>query len=182
MTRGVSFSRPLAAAAAAALAAVCAVAGAHAELRSLTSFRMGRATELERSLREQIEAKSGCDRDRLEALHEQVSRLRVQVGAEDTWNRMIRIFGDAWSTETLSREDRSGCSFQTGVMRLKSPSLADWPGIVEAVRACEGLPGVGIAEFEMKTSGTRERRELDSVRIVVVVQSRRAEPILAQTR
>jgi hypothetical protein len=67
-------------------------------------------------------------------------------------------------------------------MRLKSPSPADWPAIVEAVRVSEGLPGVGVAEFDMKTSGTRERRTVDSVAILVVVQSRRADPKLAQTK
>jgi hypothetical protein len=58
---------------------------------------------------------------------------------------------------------------------LKSPATTDWPQIVDAVKASESLPGVGIVGFEMKTSGDHEHRSVDFVRVVVAIQMLRSE-------
>jgi hypothetical protein len=67
-----------------------------------------------------------------------------------------------------------------GTFELLSPALSDWSKTIEVIGTTESLPGVGIANFEMKTSGNREHRSVDFVRIVVEVHSRRLGSILGK--
>jgi hypothetical protein len=62
---------------------------------------------------------------------------------------------------------------------MRSPATTDWPDIVDAVKDLEDCPGVRIIEFEMKTSGDRERRSVDLVKIVVAIQTLRSAAIPA---
>ena len=182
MIRGLVFSRVLAAASSAAIAAACAMFWTLAELQSKNSEHQRRASGIEAGLSAQIAAKSEFERDRLEALRIRVGLFRVHLGTANTWDRLVKRFGAGWTIEAGPSEDRNGCSVQYGVFSLKSPELSDWPGIIEILKDSEGLPGVGIVEFEMKTSGNLERRSLDLVRIHVAVQTGRKGSDLAESK
>jgi hypothetical protein len=173
MTRGLVFSRALAAACSAAAAAACAAFWLHAHMGSAISRRQRLAADLEAGLAAQIAAKSEYEGEKLEALRDRVRRTRLLLGAEDTWDRLVRRFGERWTVESGPREERSGSSVQFGTFRLKSPVLADWTGIIETLGDSEALPGVGITGIEMRTSGGLERRSMDSVTVRVAVQMRR---------
>jgi hypothetical protein len=182
MNRGFAFSRSLATACSAAVAAACAALCIHARIGSLILDRQRGAAQWEASLTAQIASRSEFEGDRLESLRGRVRRARLQLGSEDTWDRVVRRFGERWSVEAGPRDDRDGCSIQSGTFRLKSPALADWPGIVDAIGDSEALPGVGVEDLDMKTSGGLERRSLDSVTIRVSVQTRRTDASLARSR
>jgi hypothetical protein len=182
MIRGVSFSRVLAAAGSAAIVAACATLWLRLEVNSEDLEHRRLASGLEASLSAQISAKAVYDDARLEAMRSRVGRFRLQLGTNDTWDRLVRGFGEGWKAEVGPRDERNGFSIQYGVFRLKSPALADWPEIVERLKDSEALPGVGIVEFEMKTSGSREQRSLDMVRILVAVQTRTTVSSLAETK
>jgi hypothetical protein len=175
MIRGVQYSMPLAGAGVAALAAATVMAWLRFDLNAEIVEQRSSASIAEASLSSQIAAKSIYERERLDALREQIGRFRMRLGTDGTWERVVRQFGPGWNAEMGVRDDRSGYSIQYGIFELVSPTVADWPRIVEAVRESEAVPGVGIAEFEMKASGGPGKRMLDLVRILVVVETRGAE-------
>ncbi len=182
MTRGIVYSKRLAAASAVAIAAACATFWLSAQLKSKVLKRQHSAAALAASLSAQIAAKSEFEDERLEMLRDHVRRIRLQLGTDDTWDRMVRKFGERWAVEPGPKENRNGSSVQRGVFRLRSPRLTDWPEIIENVKNAEALPGVGIAQFEMNTSGSLVRRSLDSVTILVAVQTRRNVSNLAESK
>jgi hypothetical protein len=120
--------------------------------------------------------------ERLESLRSRVRRALLQLGTEDTWERLVRRFGERWTVEQGPRDERNGSSVQLGTFRLKSPVLADWPGIIETLGDSEAIPGVGITGIEMRTSGGTERRSLDSVTVRVSVQMRRRGGSFAEAK
>jgi hypothetical protein len=182
MTRGFEYSRLLAAAASGAVAVAGGMFWLHVALKARWSEHLRRASSVEARMSEQVAALSEFEAEKLEALRSKVGRVRVQLGPEDTWERLIAKLGDSWAVEAGHREERTGCSVQCGVFRLKSPVVSDWPAIVEALKDSEALPGVGIAEIEMQTSGNLERRSLDYVRILVTVQAARRGANLAESK
>ena len=132
------------------------------------------AALLQSDLSGRIAAQSGCgDRD-LQALREQVGLFRRHLGQEGSWGRIVQLLGKRWTVEGRETEEGKGYSTESGAFRMLSPAVADWPGIVEAVGSLETMPGAGIIEFRMKSSGSRELRSLDTVKIVVSVRTRRA--------
>jgi len=172
--RGLSFSRGVAASAALALAAAAAMFGLKSAVgsRALEARRI--AALLQSDLSGRIAAQSGCgDRD-LQALREQVGLFRRHLGQEGSWGRIVQLLGKRWTVEGRETEEGKGYSTESGAFRMLSPAVADWPGIVEAVGSLETMPGAGIIEFRMKSSGSRELRSLDTVKIVVSVRTRRA--------
>jgi len=173
MTRGLVFSKALASASSAAVAVACAALWLHAHLGSAISERQRLAADVGSGLAAQIAAKSDFEGARLDALRDRVRRTRLLLGAEDTWDRLVRRFGGRWTVESGPRDERSGSSVQFGTFRLISPVLADWPEIVETLGDSEALPGVGITGIEMRTSGGVERRSLDLVTVRVAVQMSR---------
>lgn len=175
MIRGVQYSLPFAAVGVAALAATGSMIWLRFDLEARIAGQRRRASIAEASLSSQIAAKSMYERECLETLHSQVSRFRERLGTDGTWERAVGQFGSGWNAELGARDDRSGYSIQYGTLRLISPTLADWPRIIGAVRDSEAIPGVGIAEIEMKASGSRGQRTLDLVRILLAIKTRRAE-------
>lgn len=182
MIRGVQYSSPLAALAALALVSTVAMSWLRLDLNAEIVEQRRGASIAEASLSRQIAAKSTFEREHLEALREQVGRFQVQLGTDGTWERVVRQFGPGWNAKLGAREDRSGYSIQYGTFELMSPSVADWPRIIEAVKDSEAIPGAGIAEFQMKASGGPGKRTLDLVRILVAFQTRCAENSLTHSR
>jgi hypothetical protein len=182
MTRGVVYSKGLATASAVAIAAAGTTFWLSAQLKSKIVERQHGAASLVASLSAQIVAKSEFEDERLEMLRDRVRRIKLQLGTDDTWDCMLRKFGDRWAVEPGQKENRKGSSVQRGVFRLRSPKVTDWPEIIEAVKDAEALPGVEIVEFEMKTSGSLARRSLDSVTAHVAVQTRRNGSNLAESK
>lgn len=182
MTRGIVYSKRVAAASVVAIAAACATFWLSARLKSKVMERQHSTEVLVASLSAQIAAKSEFEDERLEMLRDRVRRIRLQLGGDDTWDRMVRKFGERWAVELGQKENKNGSSVQRGVFRLRSPKLSDWPEIIETIKDAETLPGVGIARFEMKTSGNLVRRSLDSVTILVAVQTRRNASNLANSK
>ncbi len=182
MIKGLAFSTGLAAASSTAIAAACVMFWTRTELQSKATEHQRRNSDIESGLSAEIAAKSEFESDRLKSLKSRAGLLRVHLGAADTWDRLVKRFGAGWTVEAGPKDERSGCTFQYGSFTLKSPVLADWPGIIETLKDSERLPGVGIAEIEMKTSGNLERRSLDSVRILVAVQTGRKGSDLAESK
>jgi hypothetical protein len=174
MIRGIRYRRSLAIFGAAAVIAACASYRLRITLNAQIAERRLRASAQEASISRQIAEKIMYDDGRLRELRERVSRFRVTLGGEGTWDSLVRRLGNGWSAESGPMEDRGGYSVQYGTIKLLSHTVSEWPRIVEAVRDTEAMPGVGVAELEMKASGDRERRSLDLVRILVAVQTSRA--------
>jgi hypothetical protein len=139
--------------------------------------QLHRAEDLEGNLSKQIAARADCRDSDLDALRARVGTFRGQLGPEDAWERLVRQFGKGWAAEAGPTDGRDGYSIQIGTFVLLSPAASDWPAIVELVKAAEHLPGVGIAGFEMKSRGSRDRCAVDLVKIKVAIQSRRTGPI-----
>ena len=175
MIRGVQYSLPLAAAGAAALVAVGSMMWLRLGLSSEIVEQRRLASVAETSLSSQIAAKSMYERERLEELREQIGRFRVRLGADGTWDSVVSRIGLGWYAEPGTRNERGTYSIQYGTLKLMSPTVADWPRVIEAVGESEAIPGVGIAEIEIKASGVRGQRTLELVRILVAVQTRHAE-------
>jgi hypothetical protein len=166
----------------ASVIAACAMSWRHLDLKANIAQQRRLAAVAEAKLTSEITAKSMYEGESLDALREQVGRSRVQLGDPGTWGRLVRQFGDGWTAESGPTEDRGGYVIRYGTVRLLAPSVTDWPRIVEAVKDSEAMRGVGIAEFEMRASGDRDRRSLDLVRILVAVQSSRTESTTATVR
>jgi hypothetical protein len=174
MIRGISYSKGLAAAAAAALIAAGATLWMRVATKaSLLDLRQ-RAVNAERDLRDRINAMSPYEDEDVIRLRRQVDQFRTHLGSDGTWEGLVRRLGAGWSAEVGSREDRGGYSVQLGTLTLQSHAVTEWPGIVDMTGQLEAMPGVGIAELEMKTSGSGDRRSLDTARIVVVIQTNQA--------
>ena len=182
MTRGLAYSKGLVILCSAAIAALGAMFGACERLKSTVREHQRRASDNQSNLLVQITAGAEYENDRLEALRNNVHRIRLQVGANNTWDRIVKRFGGRWTVEAGPKKVRYGCSVQDGVFELKSPALADWFEIIDTLGDSEALPGVGVSEFTMKASGDLERRSLDLVRVVVTVQTRQRGFNVAESR
>jgi hypothetical protein len=175
MRVGFKYSKLHIAAAAAGTGAACAAVWLHIVLGGETVEERRRGQDSEGSLTAQIAAKSMYGNARLSALRDEVARSSAQLGGKGSWESLVGRLGNAWACETETVEGMDAYPVRYGTFRLASPAVADWSAIVEAVGNSEAIPGVGIAEIEMKSSGDRTRRSLDLVRIQVAVQTSRAE-------
>jgi hypothetical protein len=171
MIRGIRYSRPLATVVAATFVAACAAAWHREVLVSRIAEQRRQAAALEEQISGPMGAMEMYSDERLRALRKQVGLFRVRLGGAGTWGSLVSRLGQGWTSERGPAEDRGGYSIQLGTFKLLAPSTADWPRIVDAVKASEGIPGVRIVEFEMKASGDLDRRSLDLVRILMEVQS-----------
>jgi len=174
MTRGLIFSKALAAAAAAALIAASATYWVRAAAKTDLVAQRRQAATAERELRTRVDAMAAYESENLDSLRRQVGRFRTHLGTESTWDGLVRALGSGWSAEIGPRDDRGAYSIQLGTLTLVSHAVGEWPGIVDALGQLEAMPGVGIAEFEMKTSGSSDSRTLDTARMGVVIQTTRA--------
>ncbi len=175
MIRGFQYSLSLATLGGAALVAMSAMTWLHFQLNAENHEQRQRATIAEANLSAQIAAKSMYERENLEALRERVGQLKIRLGTDGTWERVVGQFGPGWNSQLGTKDERGIYSIQYGTLEMVSPSPSDWPRIVEAVKASEAIPGVGIAELEMRASGGLGKRTLDVVRILVAVQTRAAD-------
>jgi hypothetical protein len=175
MTRGIAYSKPLAAAAAAAVFATSAMCWLHTTTNTKLSELRKRDAAVEDGLGAQIAAMAPYENGDLETLRAQVGRYRTRLGSKGTWDRLVRRLGSGWIAESGPKYDKSGYSIQLGTFKLVSHAVSDWPEIVNVVKELETIPGVGISEFSMKTSGSGNRRTLDTASIAVVIQADRDE-------
>jgi hypothetical protein len=182
MKVGMTYSKPIAATAITTLLAACGIAWINSALKSDAEGRKRRASDRDASLSAQVVERASYENFSLEALRDEIGRFRVQLGGEGTWENLARMFGERWKAEPGQQEDKDGYSIRFGTLRLSSPETGDWPGIMEAVRKCEATPGVGVTDIEIKTSGNRERRSMDLVRIAVAVETNRLGSKLANTQ
>jgi hypothetical protein len=168
MIRGIAYSKPLALGAAAAIAAVCVLFCVRTAKKSEVLAQRRQGVSIEGELSSQIAAKSEFESSNLGVLRKRVDQF---LGSAGTWERAAGRLGTAWLAGPVKRDEKAGCAIQTGTMSLSSHSVRVWPDIVSAVQDLEAIPGVDVAEFEMKTSGIGDRRSLDAARILLVVRT-----------
>lgn len=172
MTRGVAYSRHALALGSAGLGVAWAMVLVHHLVAAVRTEHWRRAAELEGSLTKQVAARSDYEDSKLDAQRARVGSFRSRLAPGNTWDSLVRLFGKGWTAEPGPSDVREGFSLQAGTFILVSPAASDWPQIVEAVEAAEQRTGVGIASFEMKSSGNAERRTVDLVKIVVAIHAR----------
>ena len=173
MIRAVAYSKSRAFACAAGVGALLAVCAVRHHVASLRSSWLRLTAGKEGALCAEIAGLGAYESPCLENLRRQVRGFRTNLGAPDTWERLAGLLGKAWTTEPGRREDRDGYSVSVGTVALTAPATSDWPQIVDAVRAVEQVPGVGVVGFEMRTSGDREHRVVDLVKVIVSTQTQR---------
>ncbi len=175
MIRGISYSKPLVAAALVAFS----LGGMLSLLRLTAGARLSEqrreAASDEQALRRQIAGLSAYENENLETLRRRVSRFRGRLGTDGTWETIVQRLGSGWVAESGPREDRSGFFIQPGTLTLVAHAVEEWPGIVDAVRDIEAVSGAAISRFEMKASGSGSQRSLDKAMIQVEIQASRAE-------
>jgi hypothetical protein len=176
MIRGIAFNRKKGALAAASIAAAAVSLVIRAEVARAVSRESAVGRYQCQQMVGQVQAESEFDAAHLNGLREKVSRFRGRLGDESTWGRLVGKLGPDWSLDAVTRADRVGYSVEFGTFRMKTPTVSDWQAILETVRFVEGLPGVGIGEFEMKAIGDGVQRSLSLVSMVVVVHSRSGKP------
>jgi hypothetical protein len=178
MIRGISYSKPIAAAAMGALA----LGGVLFLLRTSASARLSEqrreAAEAEGKIRRQIAGLSAYESGNLEDLHRRISRFRERLGTDGTWESLVRRLGSGWVAESGARDDRKGYFLQAGTLSLVAHTVEEWPVIVDAVRVIEAVPGVAVSGFEMRASGSGERRSLDKATVQVEIQASSTEASL----
>jgi hypothetical protein len=168
MTRGVAFSKPLALGAATAMAVVCVLFWVRIAKKKEVFEQRREGVVVEAGLSSQIAAKSEFESSNLGELRKRADQF---LGGGGTWQRAMGRLGSAWLAGPVRRDEKAWCTMQTAAMSLSSHSVREWPDIVSAVRDLEAIPGVDVAEFEMKSSGTGDRRSLDAARILLVVRT-----------
>jgi hypothetical protein len=176
MTRGLSYSKPLAAGALAALAFGGVLFLLRLSARVDLAKQRQEAAAEEGRLRKQIDGLSAYESESLGALRRRIVRFQGQLGTDGTWERIVRRLGSAWVAESGPREDRKGYFLQAGTFTLVAHAVEEWPGIVDAVRDIEAIPGATICGFEMRASGSADRRSLEKTTIEVEIQMSQAEP------
>jgi hypothetical protein len=174
MIRGISYSRPLLASALVAFS----IAGVLSLVRLRTGASLAEqrrdAASAEQALRREVAGLSAYENVNLEALRRRASRFRERLGTDGTWETIVQRLGSGWVAESGPREDRSGFYVQPGTLTLVARAVDEWPGIVDAVRDIEAVPGAVISGFEMKASGG-DRRSLDKATIQVEIQASHTE-------
>lgn len=173
MIRGVSCSNSRVAVCACALGSLAFACAARHHFASLWDARLRQAAASEGFLVESISGLGGCEAADLEALRRRVSGMRTKLGEPDAWKHLEERLGKGWRREPGTREERDGYSVFSGSLVLSSPTTADWPRILDAVKAIGEVPGAGIVGFEMATSGGKERRNVDVARVFVTTQTRK---------
>lgn len=177
MIRGIAYSRLSCALCVTGVGTACLMALVHRHLTGECTNRRCNSADLESSLSSQIASKKGCGESDLDELRKRVERFRGQLGPDDAWMRLVHQFGRRWKVEAGPKEDKDGYSIQIGTFLLTSPTVADWPEIIEAVGAAEQLPGVGIAGIQMRSTGSRKSRSVEIVRVLVDIHARLPRPI-----
>jgi hypothetical protein len=173
MKVGITYSKPMAGTAIASLLAALAMAWAYSGLKSDAEGRRRRVSEQDASLASQLAERAPYENSNLEALRAEVGRFKIQLGREGTWDTLAAMVGERWTAEPGQHEDKEGYSIRYGSLSLLAPETGDWPTIVDVVRKCEATPGVEVSGIEIKTSGSRERRSMDLVRLAVAVETNR---------
>ena len=172
MKRGLSYSKTLAALCAASAVAAFAMGSLRHEVSLAVARNRSTAAAREGGLSAQIAAKSPYENEDLEALRLRAQALRGSLGDDSTWEKLTTRAAGRWRVEAGADDRKNGYKQRVATMTLLSASVADWPEVVKAVGDLESIPGIGIAEFEMKTSGGREQRTLDVARVLVSVRTR----------
>jgi hypothetical protein len=176
MKKGVVFTGNKVAVAAASIAAAAVVLLARGELKKKVSREAAQGQFQIQQMEDQVRAETDFDETHIVGLRQKVRRFRERLGDEGTWSRLLSGLGGGWAMEAVTRADREGYTIQYGTFRMKAPMVSDWQAILATVRFAEGLPGVGIGEFEMRAVGDGVQSSLSLVSMVVVVQSRSTKP------
>jgi hypothetical protein len=171
MIRGVSYSKPLAAGALAALAFGGLLFVLRINAVSDLAKQRREMEAAEGTLRMQIAGLSAYESENLDALRRRISRIQGQLGTDGAWESIVRRLGGGWVADAGPRQDRGGYFLQAGTLTLVAHAVDEWPGIVDAVRDIEAVPGAVISGFEMKASGGGERRSLDKATIQLEIQT-----------
>jgi hypothetical protein len=167
MIKGIEYSKRLAALCALVLSATVAMVCLYEEMETRRHLRLNAYGNAVRCIAEQIAARADCEDSDLVALRGKVERSRSLLGSKDTLEILVRTFGTGWSIISNAKDDRSGFEVQLSTFRMRNPTLGDWQKIVDLVGSLEQLPGVGIENFRMNTSGDIEHREVSVVEVIV---------------
>lgn len=174
MNRGFTCSKASAAFAAASMAA----AGAMFALRSNLGLRIAehrvRAASLENDLSIRISARSEYDEANLDSLRSEVGQFRTQLGPPGGWERVAGLFARRWKMEAEPTSEARDFESQSCTFRMISPKVSDWPEIMDTVKEVEAVPGAGIMEIQIQAAGGREHVNLETVRVLVSVRTRRS--------
>jgi hypothetical protein len=177
MTRGFSYSKPLAAATVAAVIVAGAVSWTHAVTKTRILDQRRRGGVMMDEMTSQIAAKAEYEEANLEALRARVVQFKKRLGNAGAWQSLAARLSAGWHADPTKKEDRRFYTVESGSFLLLSHSVGDWPDIVSAVHDLESIPGVDVAEMEMRTSGDGVRRILDTARIVVVARTTAAPAV-----
>jgi hypothetical protein len=171
MKQGYEYSKSLAVLSALAICSTISMAWLREEDSAKWAFRLRDIERLTKNGEDQVAARSKCDDSDLATLRMRVGRFRLLLGSGDTERLVSGLFGKSWAAEPTLQEDRDGYSIQLSGFSMISPTLDDWQKAVSTLGTLEGLPGVGIARFSMRTSGETELRNVDELRVLVEIRS-----------
>ena len=163
------FSRPLAAAAAIGWAAVAGMEWFHRDGVRRRSQAEGIGEARTAELSREIAAKTDYDDEKLTAEQRTFNDLGVHLLSEEAWAAFLQELGPDWSVASDRAEEGKDFSVQRVTLRLRSPSVGDWPIVVAAVKAAERRPGVRVVAVELESSGDQERRSMKEVKIVLSI-------------
>jgi hypothetical protein len=177
MNAGIQYSKPL--------AVLCALAVCTASLPFLYYRRNAAERTLQIKVLEslarngalQIAARSSFGDSNLASLRLRAAQSQALFAPGDTLDMVVGQLASSWSAESGPNLDRDGFRIQSRKLSMISPSLTDWPKVVDILGALERLPGVGITKFEMRTSGDSDHRNVDKLEIDVEIRSRSLSPV-----
>lgn len=170
--RGVQYSKGLVILCVVGLGATCGVTWLRQHYSSKWLEEKRSATSVENTLIRRITALSDFEKPRIQTLQKRLGVFMEQLGPADLSDRLVLQFGKDWETGLGHRENKARYSIQEMNLVRRSASVSDWLRILEVVKTIEHLPGARITSFEMRTSGSRQQRSVDVVKIVLVIYSR----------
>jgi hypothetical protein len=101
-----------------------------------------------------------------------VARFRSLLGPEGILETVITSVGKAWIANPGPVNHRDGFSVELSTFKKLSPTVEDWKQVIGMLGALESMPGVGIASFEMKSSGALDSRKVELLEIIVEMDSK----------
>jgi hypothetical protein len=171
MIEGVEQSKRQATVCAFALGLTAAMVCVHREVATEWDRRLRRMDDSGTGIEKQIALRKNYEDSDLAALRARVNHFRSLSGPAGTFEFLLKTLGNDWAVESGPKVERDGFSVQLCTFWMHTPNLADWQKAIGILGILEGVPGVGIAGFKMKTSGDREHRKVEILEIIVEVRS-----------
>jgi hypothetical protein len=174
MIKGITYSKRVAVTCTMVLGAAMLISWLSQKFAAAQDQRLRSTLNLEEQLSRQVAALSEFGDRNLAGLRSYVSHFQLLLGSKDQKETVVRTFGASWARDSGSVEEKEGYSLSTDIYRKVSPALSDWQRTVDILRSLEEVPGVSVTGFEMSTSGDRNQRSVDVLRVKVETRTRRS--------